>query len=97
MLIRIHDTDFDGRPVPFTGEYIHGDTAADVVMAMKQNPFTQSLGIGEYMRATLDRIGIGAELPEHDAAEEFLRLLTLHGYVIDAQDEQHALEKMQMK
>ena len=83
MRIRIFETDYEGNPVEFTGEYFAGPTALAIVEAMKMNPFTASLDPMEFMRNLLDRIGQQKfELtgsPEK-AAVVFLQRLTALGY-----------------
>ena len=57
MKIRIHETDIDGTPVAYTGEYFEGANATEIVEAMKKNPFQIDLTVEEYMRKILDKIG----------------------------------------
>ena len=57
MKVRIHETDFDGNPVAYTGEYYVGANATEIVEAMKKNPFQIDLTVEEYMRKILDKIG----------------------------------------
>jgi len=81
MKIRIHETDFDGKPVAFTGEYFEGANATEIVEAMKMNPFQIDLTVEEYMRKILDKIGQQAYiLTEDDAPLEFLNLLAKLNY-----------------
>jgi len=81
MKIQIHETDFDGKPVAFTGEYIEGANATEIVEAMKMNPFQIDLTVEEYMRKILDKIGQQAYiLTEDDAPLEFLNLLAKLNY-----------------
>ena len=39
MKIRIHETDFEGRPLDCSGEFFSGKTALDIVERMSINPF----------------------------------------------------------
>jgi len=81
MKIRIHETDFDGKPVAFTGEYYVGANATEIVEAMKMNPFQIDLTVEEYMRKILDKIGQkDFVLTEDDAPLEFLNLLAKLNY-----------------
>lgn len=86
MIIRIHETDFEGHPVSCTGEYYSGDTALDIIEGMKLNPFQHHLTPMEYMRSVLDNIGEqNFKLPEDDeewAANEFLNHLVALGYAM---------------
>jgi len=79
MTIRLHETDYNGKPVAFTGEYFHGKTAADIVDAMKKNPFQIGLTRQQYMQSVLDKIG-KFTLTEEDAELEFLNILAKHNY-----------------
>ena len=47
MKVRIHETDFDGNPVAYTGEYYVGANATEIVEAMKKNPFQIDLTVEE--------------------------------------------------
>lgn len=81
MKIRIHETDFDGKPVACTGEFIEGTNAREIVEAMKRNPFQIHLTVEEYMRNILDRIGQHDHvLTEDDAPLEFLNHLAKLNY-----------------
>jgi len=81
MKIRIHETDFDGKPVAFTGEYYVGANATEIVEAMKKNPFQIDLTVEEYMRKILDKIGQkDFVLTEDDADLEFLNHLAKLNY-----------------
>ena len=83
MRIRIFETDYEGHPVEFTGEYFAGPSALAIVEAMKMNPFTASLDPMEFMRNLLNRIGQQEfELtgPPEKAAVVFLQRLTALGY-----------------
>ena len=81
MKIRIHETDFEGKPVAFTGEYYVGANATEIVEAMKKNPFQIDLTVEEYMRKILDKIGQkDFVLTEDDAPLEFLNLLAKLNY-----------------
>ena len=83
MRIRIFETDYEGNPVAFTGEYFAGPTALAIVETMKMNPFTASLDPMDFMRNLLDRIGQQKfELtgPPEKAAVVFLQRLTALGY-----------------
>ena len=81
MKIRIHETDFDGKPVAFTGEYYVGANATEIVESMKMNPFQIDLTVEEYMRKILDKIGQkDFVLTEDDAPLEFLNLLAKLNY-----------------
>ena len=81
MKNRIHETDFDGKPVAFTGEYYVGANATEIVEAMKMNPFQIDLTVEEYMRKILDKIGQkDFVLTEDDAPLEFLNLLAKLNY-----------------
>ena len=83
MRIRIYETDFEGNPVEYTGEYFSGPSALDIVEAMKMNPFTAHLDPIAFMRQILDRIGQkNFELsdPPEKAAVVFLQRLTSLNY-----------------
>ena len=83
MKIRIHEADFDGRPVDCSGEYFSGKTALDVVEGMTLNPFQSHLTPIEFMEQTLATIGEKEfSLPEdpETAALAFLQKLTALGY-----------------
>ena len=83
MRIRIFETDYEGNPVEFTGEYFAGPSALAIVEAMKLNPFTASLDPMEFMRNLLDRIGqqdFKLPGPPEKAAVVFLQRLTALGY-----------------
>ena len=88
MKIRIHETDFDGTPVACTGEFFEGETALDIVNAMKKNPFQIHLTPEEFMRKTLDKIGQkDFVLTEDDAALEFLNHLAKLNYASFEEEE----------
>ena len=79
MRIRIYETDFEGNPVEYTGEYFSGPSALAIVETMKMNPFTAGLDPLVFMRQILDRIGQkDFELtgPPEKAAIVFLQRLT---------------------
>jgi len=81
MKIRIHETDIDGTPVAYTGEYFEGANATEIVETMKKNPFQIDLTVEEYMRKILDKIGQkDFVLTEDDAALEFLNHLAKLNY-----------------
>ena len=81
MKIRIHETDIDGTPVAYTGEYFEGANATEIVEAMKKNPFQIDLTVEEYMRKILDKIGKqDYVLTDDDAPLEFLNLLAKLNY-----------------
>ena len=105
MKIRIYETDFDGRPVDCSGEYIFGKTALDVVEGMTLNPFQSHLTPIEFMEQTLATIGEKEfSLPEdpETAALAFLQKLTALGYAEFVLDEgeldtQHGYETSPVK
>lgn len=83
MKIRIYETDFEGHPVEYTGEFFAGKNATDIVEQMKMNPFTGSLKPLDFMRQVLDSNGQKeAALPENEnaAAVAFLQRLTATGF-----------------
>lgn len=83
MKIRIHETDFEGRPLDCSGEYFNGKTALDIVEAMKMNPFQSHLTPHGFMAEMLAAIGQkDFELPcdPEKAAVAFLQRLTAFGY-----------------
>jgi len=83
MIIRIHSTDPDGRPVECTGDYFIGETALEIVEGMMLNPFTTDADAVAYMRRILAVIGQeGATLPSKPdaAAEAFLSILVAAGF-----------------
>ena len=86
MKIRIHDTDYEGQPVAYTGELFAADSALAVVEAMKRNPFNAHLEPLDFMRRTLAAIGREATLlPVDDpsaAAEAFLATLEAAGFAV---------------
>ncbi len=79
MKVRIHETDFDGNPVAYTGEYYLGANATEIVEAMKKNPFQIDLTVEEYMRKILDKIGKADYVfTDDDAPLEFMNLIGKH-------------------
>ena len=89
MKIRIYETDFDGRPVEYSGEYFSGKTALDIVEGMTLNPFQSHLTPHGFMEQTLATIGEKEfSLPEdpETAALAFLQKLTALGYAEFALD-----------
>ena len=83
MKIRIHETDFEGRPLDCSGEYFNGKTALDIVEAMKMNPFQSHLTPHGFMAEMLAAIGQKDFLLPEDqekAAIAFLHRLTALGY-----------------
>ena len=83
MKIRIYETDFEGNPVKYTGEFFSGNSALAIVEAMKMNPFSASLEPLAFMRQVLDGIDqADFELtePQEKAAIVFLQRLTVLGY-----------------
>jgi len=83
MFIRVHDTNFEGRPVPYSGSNFQGETALDIVESMQLNPFNASLKSFDFMRKTLDRIKMqDVVLPSNadTAAEIFLKALVDSGF-----------------
>jgi len=78
MFIRVHDTNFEGRPVPNSGCDYRGESALGIVAAMQMDPFNASLKPNDYMRKTLDRISMQDVVLPSDpnaAAEVFLKVL----------------------
>ena len=83
MKIRIHETDFEGRPLDCSGEFFSGKTALDVIEGMSMNPFQSHLTPHGFMEQTLATIGEKEfSLPEdpETAALAFLQKLTALGY-----------------
>lgn len=83
MLIRIHDTDYEGNPVDCTGDYFRGETALDIVEGMKMNPYQSHLTPHGLMYETLAIIHQkDFRLPDdpNEAAGVFLQKLTALGY-----------------
>jgi len=82
MIIRIHETDLQGRPVRCTGEFIFGQTNSDIVEGMKLNPFTASMSQSDFMRRTPAGIGIALPLADDPelAAGQFLWALVGNKY-----------------
>jgi len=83
MIIRIHSTDPDGRPVECTGDYFVGENALEIVEGMMLNPFTTDADAVAYMRRILAVVGqADATLPSEPdaAAEAFLERLVAAGY-----------------
>lgn len=83
MFIRVHDTNFEGRPVPNSGCDYKGENALGIVTAMQMNPFNASLKPTDYMRKTLDRISMQDVILPSDpnaAAEVFLQTLVDSGF-----------------
>ncbi len=83
MLIRIHDTDYEGNPVDCTGDYFRGETALDIVEGMKMNPYQSHLTPHGLMYETLAIIHQkDFRLPDdpNEAAVVFLQKLTALGY-----------------
>ena len=90
MKIRLYETDFDGRPVDYSGEYFSGKTALDIVEGMTMNPFQSHLTPHKFMEQTLATIGEKSfSLPEdpETAALAFLQKLTALGYAEFALDD----------
>ena len=90
MIVRIHETDFKGRPRKFTGDYYQGKSAINIVERVMLNPFTSGMKPMEYMRSILNRIGQEKFLlPEDDeekAAEIFLQRMVDLGYAMYYRD-----------
>lgn len=95
MQIRIYETDFEGRPVEWTGEYFSGPTALAIVEAMKLDPFNAGLAPVKFMRQLLDAVGQNnfplADDPEK-AAVAFLQRLTALGYAEYVLEPQELIE-----
>ena len=90
MKIRIHETDFEGRPLDCSGEFFSGKTALDVVEGMTLNPFQSHLTPHKFMEQTLATIGEKEfSLPEdpETAALAFLQKLTALGFAEFTLDE----------
>ena len=83
MIIRIHCTDPDGRPVECTGDWFAGRNALEIVEGMMLHPFTTETATVPYMVRVLASIGLGEpELPTDpgEAANAFLERLLASGY-----------------
>lgn len=83
MKIRIHETDFAGRPIECTGEFYKGKYALDIVEGMKLNPFNGHLDPVSFMRQTLGSVGDEKTILSDDpdqAANLFLQRLTALGF-----------------
>ena len=83
MFIRVHDTNFEGRPVPNSGCDYRGENALVIVAEMQMDPFNASLKPNDYMRKTLDRISMQDVVLPSDpnaAAEVFIQTLVDSGF-----------------
>jgi len=83
MIIRIHCTDPDGRPVECTGDWFAGRTALEIVEGMMLHPFTKETATVPYMVRVLASIGLAEpELPSDpaEAATAFLERLVASGF-----------------
>src|SRR5574343_933607 len=83
MFIRVHDTNFEGRPVPNSGCDYKGENALGIVAEMQMDPFNASLKPNDYMRKTLDRISMQDVILPSDpnaAAVVFLKAVVDSGF-----------------
>lgn len=90
MKIRIYETDFEGHPVEYTGEFFSGPSALAIVESMKMDPFNASLEPVKYMQNVLKSIGqkktVLPIIPEQ-AAEIFLQCLAKNRYACFVDDD----------
>jgi len=83
MIIRIHCTGPDGRPVECTGDWFAGRNALEIVEGMMLHPFTAETAAVPYMTRVLASIGLDEpELPADpgEAANAFLERLVASGF-----------------
>jgi len=89
MRVRFFETDYDGIPVPCSGDYFSGNNASEIVEKMKMNPFQGSMSVKDFIMDMLARTGIGnAGLPEDEnfLAEWFIGLMVKNGYAEYTED-----------
>ena len=79
--VQIHETTFDGKPVPGSGKIFYGETASEIIGLMRfKSPFTADMTNAQYMDEIISKI-----IPEKQEAiadeNDFLRRLGEKGFI----------------
>jgi hypothetical protein len=79
--VQIHETTFDGKPIPESGKIFYGESAGEIIELMRfQSPFTADMTNAQYMNEIFSKVA-----PEKQAAiadeSDFLRKLAEKGFI----------------
>jgi len=81
MKVQIHETTFDGHPVPGSGKIFYGENAGEIIELMRfQSPFTADMTNAQYMNEILSKIAPEKLEPIADE-KEFLSRLAEKGFL----------------